>query len=237
MAGHVACCKSIIMNEVNERRKLLNEKIKIIHAQSFYNEEELPNLIAVSKQQKIEKIIQGLESGQRLFGENKVQEAEQRWTSLKQKYKKIELHLIGHLQTNKVKKAMKLFDSIHTLDRESLAYEISKNMNNNPKTKSLFIQVNTGLEEQKSGILPNNLEKFLDLCINQLNLPVIGLMCIPPIDDNPSIHFCYLNKLLKESKLQKLSMGMSSDYEQAIKFGSNYLRIGTDFFGARENYR
>ena len=127
------------MNQIRENRKSLNNKIKIIHEKSFYKEKELPNLIAVSKQQSLEKIIQALECGHRVFGENKVQEAEQKWTLLNEKHKKVELHLIGHLQTNKVKKAMKLFDYIHTLDRESLAYEISKNMNND--TKLILIQI------------------------------------------------------------------------------------------------
>ena len=119
------------------------------------------------------------------------------------------------------------------MDRESLAYEIHKNFNKS-KTKSFFVQVNTGMEKQKSGIFPDKLENFLNLCMNKFKLPIIGLMCIPPIGENPSVHFCYLNKLRKKFNLDKLSMGMSSDYEQAIKFGANYLRIGTKFFGKRE---
>ena len=221
------------MNEIKINIKTINSKIKTSHEKSFYNKRKLPNLIAVSKQQRLDKILQALECGHRVFGENKVQDAEKKWLPLISRYEKVELHLIGHLQTNKVKKAVKIFDFIHTLDRDNLAYEIHKHINGS-KIKSLFVQVNTGLEEQKSGIFPNKLEKFLNLCINKLNLPIIGLMCIPPLGDDPSIHFCYLNKLSKEFNLEKLSMGMSSDYEQAIKFGANYLRIGTEFFGKRE---
>ncbi len=221
------------MNEIKKNRDILYNKIKITHENSFYNEKKMPELIAVSKQQETDKIIQALECGHRLFGENKVQEAEKKWMIFRDKYKKVELHLIGHLQTNKVKKAIQIFDFIHTLDRESLAYEIHKNFNKS-KTKSFFVQVNTGMEKQKSGIFPDKLENFLNLCMNKFKLPIIGLMCIPPIGENPSVHFCYLNKLRKKFNLDKLSMGMSSDYEQAIKFGANYLRIGTKFFGKRE---
>jgi pyridoxal phosphate enzyme (YggS family) len=221
------------MNQIKINRETLYNKIKIAHEKSFYNERKLPNLIAVSKQQATDKIIKALECGHRVFGENKVQEAEKKWLTLRDQYEKVELHLIGHLQTNKVKKAMRIFDFVHTLDRESLAYEIHKNIKNS-RIKSFFVQVNTGMEEQKSGIFPNELEKFLNLCINKLDLPVIGLMCIPPIGDDPCIHFCYLNKLTKQFNLDKLSMGMSSDFEEAIKFGANYLRIGTEFFGKRD---
>jgi len=142
------------------------------------------------------------------------------------------LHFIGHLQTNKVKKALNFFDVIHTLDRESLALEISKHLTFTSKTKSFMIQVNTGNEENKSGISLNDFEEFFKFT-NSLKIPVKGLMCLPPINEEPSIHFCILRELANKFKLTDLSIGMSMDYEKAIKFGSTYLRIGTSFFGKR----
>ena len=223
------------MVKVEQNRIRLLSKIKLIQQDSFYNDRELPKLIAVSKKQPNQKIIEALDCGQKTFGENRVQEAENRWIPLIQKYKKVELHLIGQLQTNKVKRALKLFDVIHSLDRESLAIEISKNLNDNIKTKSFFIQVNTGKEKQKSGILPEHLEDFYNLCSKKLYIPVEGLMCIPPINETPSIHFCFIKKMCDELKLQSLSIGMSSDFDEAIKFGATHIRIGTDFFGERIN--
>ncbi len=225
------------MNNIKNNQKTLLEQIKINHKNSFYKNEEIPKLIAVSKQQNYNKVLEALEVGQRFFGENKVQEAEKRWFNLLNDFDNIELHMIGPLQSNKVKNALKIFDYIHTLDRESLAYEISKHFNQQSKTKEFFIQINTGLEKQKSGIEPKNIENFLNLCIKKLNLPVTGLMCIPPIKDDAAIHFCFLKKLSIQYKLKNLSMGMSSDFEEAIKFGANHLRIGSNFFGKRDNYK
>ncbi len=222
------------MDKIRENKERLLSKIRKIHQSSFHKSREKPKLIAVSKQQESEKILEALKSNQKIFGENRVQEAEKRWTYYLNTYRDIELHLIGPLQTNKVKKALNLFDVIHTLDRESLALEISKHLKKSVKTKSFFIQVNTGEEKQKSGILPKELGEFFELCTKKLKLPVIGLMCIPPLKDSASIHFCYLNKLSLKFKLKHLSMGMSSDYDEAIKFGATYLRIGTEFFGKRK---
>lgn len=192
----------------------------------------MPKLIAVSKQQPDEKILNALKIGQRIFGENKLQEALKRWTHLINIYKDIELHYIGHLQSNKVKTALKFFDVIHTLDRESLAFEISKHLTSLSKTKSFMIQVNTGNEKNKSGVSLEGFEEFFKL-VNSLNIPVKGLMCLPPVDENPSIHFCILKELANKFKITDLSMGMSMDYEKAINFGSTYLRIGSAFFGKR----
>ena len=221
------------MNEFYNKYEKLNQLIKKRHNDSFYSSKPLPKLIAVSKQQPDEKILDALEVGQRIFGENKIQDAIKRWSGLLSIYKDIELHYIGHLQTNKVKKALNFFDVIHTLDRENLAFEISKHLTLTSKTKSFMIQVNTGNEKNKSGVSLENLEEFLKLVIN-LNIPVKGLMCLPPVDDEPSIHFCILRELANKFKLNDLSMGMSMDYEKAIKFGSTYLRIGTSFFGKRD---
>ncbi len=223
------------MNLIVLNKKKILENVLKIHKSSLYKNNNLPEVIAVSKQQCNEKIIQALDSGHRIFGENKVQEAYERWRDHIKNYKNIELHLIGPLQTNKVKKALKLFDVIHTIDRESLALEIYKNMNPQNRTKKFFIQVNTGSEKQKSGVLPRDVNVFFDFCLKKLNIPISGLMCIPPINETPSEHFCFLNKLAKKLNLKILSMGMSSDYQEAIKFGATHLRIGTSFFGKRIN--
>ena len=220
------------MDNVSLNRHNLIKSIKKCHENSFYSSYPLPNLIAVSKQQPDNKIEDALKAGHRMFGENKIQDAIKRWSSLLDTYNDIELHYIGHLQTNKVKKALNFFDVIHTLDRESLALEISKHFTTKSKTKSFMIQINTGNEKNKSGI---SLGEFADFFkyVNSLNIPVKGLMCLPPLNEDPSIHFCILKELANKFKLSDLSMGMSMDFENAIKFGSTYLRIGTSFFGKR----
>ena len=220
------------MDNVYNKYLKLNELIKKHHDESFYSKNPLPKLIAVSKQQPDEKILESLEFGQRIFGENKLQDAIKRWSNFLVSYHDIELHYIGHLQTNKVKKALNFFDVIHTLDRENLALEISKYLTTKSKTKSFMIQVNTGNEENKSGINLNDFEEFFKF-VNSLKIPVKGLMCLPPIEEEPSIHFCILKELANKFKLSELSMGMSMDFEKAIKFGSTYLRIGSSFFGKR----
>ena len=220
------------MNEFRSKYEKLNQLIKKYHNESFYSANRLPKLIAVSKQQPDEKILNAIKLGQRIYGENKLQDAVKRWSNLLDKYKDLELHYIGHLQTNKVKKALNFFDVIHTLDRESLALEISKHLTFKSKTKSFMIQVNTGDEKNKSGISLENFEEFFKFT-NSLKIPVKGLMCLPPVNEEPSIHFCILKELANKFKLRDLSMGMSMDFEKAIKFGSTHLRIGTSFFGKR----
>ena len=220
------------MNEIRSKYEKLNQLIKKYHNESFYSANRLPKLIAVSKQQPDEKILNAIKLGQRIYGENKLQDAVKRWSNFLDKYKDLELHYIGHLQTNKVKKALNFFDVIHTLDRESLALEISKHLTFKSKTKSFMIQVNTGDEKNKSGISLENFEEFLKFT-KSLNIPVTGLMCLPPVNEEPSIHFCILKELANKFKLRDLSMGMSMDFEKAIKFGSTHLRIGTSFFGKR----
>ena len=220
------------MNDILNNRNGLLKLIKQHHSESFYSKKPLPRLIAVSKQQPDIKIKQALEIGHRLFGENKLQDAIKRWSDLLDIHNDIELHYIGHLQTNKVKKALNFFDVIHTLDRKTLALEISKNLSSTSKTKSFMIQVNTGNEKNKSGVFLDEFEEFYKF-VNSLNIPVKGLMCLPPVNEEPSIHFYILRELANKYKLSYLSMGMSMDYEKAIKFGSTYLRIGTSFFGKR----
>ena len=195
-----------------------------------------PNLIAVSKTFPTEVIQILLDHGHKVFGENKVQEAKQKWTHLKQRDKNnIELHLIGPLQSNKVNLALEIFDVIQTLDREKIALKINKffEQNKNYSPKKFMIQVNIGEEQQKSGIHKNSVVEFVDWCKYDLKLEIIGLMCIPPISEKSRNYFQELRKLCDICNLQHASMGMSNDYQQALKEGSTYVRIGTGIFGPR----
>ena len=191
-----------------------------------------PKIIAISKTFKIDHIMPLIEHGHCDFGENKVQEAIEKWTQLKNINKNIKLHMVGKLQTNKVKFALPLFDFIHSLDNLKLAKKISevqKKYENKPK---IFIQINIGNELQKSGINKNELSDFYDECI-KLNLDIVGTMCLPPIDNDPSIYFSEMNKITNFLNLRDISMGMSDDYLRAIEHSSTYLRIGSKIFGAR----
>ncbi len=192
------------------------------------------NLIAVSKRQPQEKIQIALNAGHRLFGENKVQEASQHWSKLKPLYPDLKLHLIGALQTNKIKYALKIFDVIETIDREKLAIKLGAELKAQSLSIPCFIQVNIGEEIQKSGISPQTLSEFLKFCQNDCNLDIQGLMCIPPENEPTSLYFALLQKLAKDHNLPELSMGMSTDYEKAIALGATYIRIGTGLFGERE---
>lgn len=189
-------------------------------------------LVAVSKKQPRERIQEALAAGHRIFGENRVQEAEEHWADLRADYKDIELHLIGPLQTNKVKEAVKLFDVIQTVDREKLAKVLSEEMERQRRSLPCFIQVNTGDEEQKSGITPKELKSLLAFC-RECGLNITGLMCIPPVDEPAALHFALLKKLAREHDLPHLSMGMSADYEKALALGATHIRIGTGVFGER----
>ncbi len=221
------------MSKIKQNHQNLLLKIKRTHQLSLYKNTTQPKLIAVSKKQSVEKILEAINCGQKIFGENRIQESDKKWRPILKEYKDLELHLIGPLQSNKVKLALDIFDVIHSLDRESLAFAISKNIKKKIKTKSFFIQVNTGKEKQKSGIFPEHLEDFYLLCTKKFHIPIQGLMCIPPVNEEPSIHFSYLNKLCKKLNLKSLSMGMSNDYREAIKFGATHIRVGTSFFGER----
>ena len=220
------------MNDILKKKIALTTKIEICHANSFYSSLPNPQLIAVSKQQPFSKVKDALDAGHRVFGENKIQDALKRWTNFLNEYRNIELHFIGHLQTNKVKKALNFFDVIHTIDRESLATEVSKHFTSSVKTKKFMIQVNTGNELNKSGVSIKEFDDFYTF-IKSLKIPISGLMCLPPINENPSIHFCMLREIANKYKINNLSMGMSMDFEQAIKFGSTHIRIGSAFFGQR----
>ena len=191
-------------------------------------------LIAVSKTKPMDQIMPVIGEGQFHFGENKVQEAVLKWQELKEKNKTIELHLLGPLQSNKVKKVFGIFDYIHSLDRKSLAEKISDEVQRKGFCPKIFIQVNTGLEQQKAGIEPENLSEFIKTFRKFMSLNIVGLMCIPPINDIPEKHFKFLKKLADENGLSELSMGMSSDYKAAIKNGATYIRVGTAIFGSRQ---
>jgi pyridoxal phosphate enzyme (YggS family) len=189
-------------------------------------------LIAVSKVQPLERIVSVLDQGHRIFGENRIQEANDRWPGLKEKYDGVELHMIGPLQTNKTRVAMELADTIHTLDRAKLAKNIARLAQEMGNCPDLFIQVNTGEEKQKSGILPSETGTFVKECLN-MDLPVKGLMCIPPIDEEASLHFALLKNISENCGLKYLSMGMSADFEKAISFGATHIRVGSAIFGER----
>lgn len=190
-------------------------------------------LIAVSKTFNADAVHPVLVAGHRVFGENRVQEAERKWPVLKDDFPDIQLHLIGPLQSNKAKDAVALFDVIHTIDREKIAQAIAGEIAKQQRTLKLFVQVNTGEEPQKAGIMPREAKAFVALCRAELKLPIIGLMCIPPVDEEPAVHFAFLAKLAREMDLQCLSMGMSSDFDAAIAFGATHVRVGSAIFGDR----
>ena len=213
--------KNLINIEKQIKSSLISSNINI-----------LPKVIAVSKTFPIENILPLIDYGHRHFGENKVQEALDKWSTIKQRKPDIKLHLIGRLQTNKVKFAVKLFDFIHSVDSKKLAKKISDEQKKVNKNSQIFIQVNIGSEDQKSGVGKNELNDLISYC-ETLDLNVIGLMCIPPVNDDPNIHFREINKLNKYYGFNELSMGMSSDFLQAIKYSSTHVRIGSSIFGQR----
>ena len=189
-------------------------------------------LIAVSKVQPNNRIGSVLEKGHRIFGENRVQEAQSKWPAFKKQYQDVELHIIGPLQTNKTRAAMELADSIHTLDRPKLATNMARLAQDLGKCPELFVQVNTGDEQQKMGVSPKDTEIFVKECLD-MDLPVKGLMCIPPVHEEASLHFALLKKLSENCGLKYLSMGMSADFQKAISFGATHIRVGSAIFGER----
>jgi pyridoxal phosphate enzyme (YggS family) len=189
-------------------------------------------LIAVSKVQPNNRVEAVLEEGHRVFGENRVQEAQSKWPDFKNQYQDVELHIIGPLQTNKTRAAMELADSIHTLDRPKLAKNMARLAQSLGKCPELFVQVNTGNEQQKTGVSPKDTESFVKECLD-MDLPVRGLMCIPPVHEEASLHFALLKKISENCGLKYLSMGMSSDFEKAISFGATHIRVGSAIFGER----
>lgn len=190
-------------------------------------------LIAVSKTMPVERIRPALAAGQRVFGENRVQEGQQKWPGLRAEFPGVELHLIGPLQTNKVREAVAHFDVIETLDREKLAAELAQEIRKSGRTPKLYIQVNTGSEDQKAGISPTAADGFIRLCREEYGLTISGLMCIPPVDQPPSPHFALLGEIARRNGIAGLSMGMSADSDAAIQLGATHVRIGSAIFGAR----
>ena len=192
------------------------------------------HLIAVSKVQPNDRVLNVLKQGHTIFGENKIQETQGKWPAFREDFSNVKVHLIGPLQSNKVKQAIELFDAIHTLDRLKLAQKLSNEVQLQNKAPELFIQINTGEEEQKSGVIPSEADQFIKDCIS-LDLPIKGLMVIPPINEEPSLHFGLLRKIAQRNGLSGLSMGMSSDFESAIAMGATHIRVGSAIFGER-NY-
>ena len=190
-------------------------------------------LIAVSKVQPNERVLNVLKQGHKVFGENKVQETQGKWPAFRENFSNVKVHLIGPLQSNKVKQAVELFDAIHTVDRLKLAQKLSNEVQIQGKAPEMFIQINTGEEEQKSGISPKDADQFIADCLS-LDLPIKGLMVIPPINEEPSLHFGLLRKIAQRNGLEGLSMGMSSDFESAIAMGATHIRVGSAIFGARD---
>ncbi|WP_208435384.1 YggS family pyridoxal phosphate-dependent enzyme [Bartonella phoceensis] len=197
----------------------------------YHRLREEVQLIAVSKTVPVENILPLLQAGQTFFAENRVQEATAKWTDLRQQFKNIELHLIGPLQSNKTAQAVKIFDVIQTVDREKIAKSLAEEMQKQNRHLPCYVQVNIGLEPQKSGIVPQEVAPFVAQCKNHYGLDIIGLMAIPPVEENPGPYFALLAKLAKQADLPKLSMGMSNDFKIALQFGSNVLRIGSALFG------
>ena len=195
---------------------------------------KLPKIIAVSKTFPISAVYPLIDHGHVHFGENKVQESLEKWTDVKKKFVQVKLHMIGRLQTNKVKYVLPLFDYIHSLDSLKLAKKISEEQEKQNKKLKIFIQLNIGNEEQKSGIEIKYLEEFYKICINDLNLDIIGLMCLPPKNLEASIYFSKMQNTLKKTDLAEISMGMSSDFLSAINYGTTFLRIGSKIFGNRD---
>lgn len=213
--------------------RLAEVQAKIAKAREDAGRSDAVTLVAVSKTFEADAIRPVLDAGQRVFGENHVQEAQGKWPVLREAFPDLELHLIGPLQSNKAKEAVALFDVIETVDREKIAAELAKEMEKQGRRPRLYVQVNTGLEDQKAGIAPSETAAFVTRCREVHGLAIEGLMAIPPADENPGPHFALLEKLARETGVEKLSMGMSGDYETAIQFGATAVRVGSAIFGSR----
>jgi|TARA_B100000287_G_scaffold361090_1_gene353719 pyridoxal phosphate enzyme (YggS family) len=217
-------------NQIYENYKSILDDVKSICLKANKNPENI-KIIAVCKRQPLFKLEQSIRVGIKDFGENRIQDAKNRWS--RQKLEKIKLRFLGPLQTNKSEDAVNLFDEVQSLDRPKLAKSLSKAQLKLRKKIQYMVQVNTGDEPQKSGIKPNELDNFIKLCVHDHGLNITGLMCIPPVKENPSLHFALMHELFKRNKLKHLSMGMSNDYQTAIEFGATHIRIGSKLFGER----
>lgn len=219
--------------EVPARLRLVREEIALA-AEAAGRDPAGVRLVAVTKTVPTSVIEQAIGAGQRAFGENRVQEAQGKWPALKERHPGLELHLIGPLQSNKVREAVQLFDVIETVDRPKLARALAEEIARAGKRPRLFVQVNTGEEPQKAGIAPPETESFVALCRDTFGLAIDGLMCIPPFEEEPAMHFALLEKLAGKIGVKELSMGMSGDFVRAVQFGATYVRVGTAIFGARK---
>lgn len=222
------------MNKQNASVQNYNHVLEEMQHHSKKHGVDMPTLVCVSKMYDAQSIQPVIDAGARVFGENRVQEAHGKWPELKAATPEIELHLIGPLQSNKTKEAVALFDCIQTVDREKIAKTIAREMKAQEKTLKLFVQVNTGSEPQKAGIVPDKALEFVQYCQNDLSLKIEGFMCIPPFDENPGPHFALLRQLSREAGIEKLSMGMSADYLTATEFNATHVRVGSGIFGARD---
>ena len=219
-------------SEVPARLRLVRQEIALA-VEAAGRDPDSVELVAVTKTVPAQVIQEAIDAGQRCFGENRVQEAQRKWPALKERHPGIELHLIGPLQSNKVHEAVGLFDVIETVDRPKLARALAEEMARADRRPRLFVQVNTGEEPQKAGVPPSEAESFVALCRDTFGLTIDGLMCIPPFDEEPAMHFALLAKLAERIGVKALSMGMSGDFARAISFGATYVRIGTAIFGER----
>ena len=213
----------------------LQAVLKRVTAARPDNESTEPTLVAVSKRQPDDRIEAALAAGHRVFGENRVQESKERWASRRGLYPELRLHLIGPLQTNKSADAVALFDVIEVLDRPKLARSLSAEMARQGRHLPCYVQVNTGEEDQKSGIWLEEADDFIVFCRNECGLDIAGLMCIPPVDEEPAMHFALLRTIAQRNGLSGLSMGMSGDYEEAVRFGATSVRVGSAIFGSRDS--
>ncbi len=221
------------MNEIERNIFLVNQKINAA-CKTYGHKPSDVNLVAVSKTVMAEKILLAIAAGRKVFAENYVKEAQEKWPEIKQKYPEIKLHLIGHLQSNKAREAVALFDCIESLDSEKLARELQKEIARQSKNPEIFIQINIGEEQQKGGIEPLQARDFINFARNECRLNVTGLMCVPPAQELASPYFALLAKIAKENGLKNLSMGMSADFAEAIALGATHVRIGSAIFGARK---
>jgi len=218
--------------DVSERLALVRQEIALAAAAAGRKPSSI-KLVAVTKTVAPPVIATAIAAGQLCFGENRVQEAQGKWPALREHHAGIELHLIGPLQTNKVREAVPLFDVIETVDRPKLARALAEEMMHEGKRPRLFVQVNTGEEPQKAGVVPGEAETFIALCRETFGLTIEGLMCIPPVDEEPAMHFALIAKIAERVGVKQLSMGMSADFARAVAFGATYVRIGTAIFGPR----
>lgn len=219
--------------DVPERLALVRQEIALA-AEAAAREPDSVSLVAVTKTVAAPVIAEAIALGQHCFGENRVQEAVSKWPALKERHPDIELHLIGPLQSNKVREAVGLFDVIETVDRPKLARALAEEMTRSGRRPRLFVQVNTGEEPQKAGVIPSEAEAFIALCRETFGLTVDGLMCIPPLEEEPAMHFALLANIAERVGVKALSMGMSGDFARAISFGATHVRIGTAIFGPRD---